>query len=81
MNIIAWGSVAITYWSTLKYPNYKKDVDPDAHVKVFQAVIRANGENSKEYILNAFIYTYLDWCHNYMSKKIYCIFLANSNIL
>jgi hypothetical protein len=36
--------------------------------------IRGNGKTSEEYILNAFTYTYSDWGHNYMSKKLYCIF-------
>jgi hypothetical protein len=53
---------------------YKKDVDLDAHVRVFQTAIRANGKTSKEYILNASTYTYSNWCHNYMSKKIIVFF-------
>jgi hypothetical protein len=38
--------------------------------------IRGNGETSEEYILNAFTYTYLGLCHNYMSKKIIVFFLS-----
>jgi len=49
--------VAKPYQSTLKYPNYKRDVDPYVHVKVFNATIKENGETFKEYIINAFIYT------------------------
>lgn len=45
------------YQSTLKYSNYKKDVDPYAHVKVLNVAIKANGETFKEYIINAFSYT------------------------
>jgi hypothetical protein len=44
----------------------------NAHVKVFQAAIRANGKTFEEYIINAFSYTLREttsyWCHNYMSK-------------
>jgi hypothetical protein len=33
--------MAKPYWSTLRYPNYKKDVDPYAHVKVFNVAIKS----------------------------------------
>jgi hypothetical protein len=56
----------------LKYLDYKKDANPNAHVKVFEAAIRVNGETFEEYIINAFNYTLrkmtLDYCHNYMLK-------------
>jgi hypothetical protein len=32
------------YCRPLKYPRYVKDFDPNAHVRVFKATIRANGE-------------------------------------
>jgi hypothetical protein len=54
VNIRARGSVARPYQSTLKYPNYKKDANANAHVKVFQAIVRANGETFEEYIINTF---------------------------
>ncbi len=61
-----------------KYPDFKKDVDPDAHVKVFNFVVKANAKTSKEYIISAFSYTLRDttsnWWHNYMSKFLDCIF-------
>ncbi len=44
------------HWSTLKYPNYKKDANPNARVRVFNVAIRVNGETS-EYIINGFSYT------------------------
>ncbi len=54
----------------MKYLDYKKDANPNVHVRVFNATVRANGETSKEYIINAFSYTLkkmaLDLCHNYM---------------
>jgi len=72
VNTIAGGLVAKPYRLAMKYLDYKEDVDLNAHVKVFQAVIRANGKTFEEYIINAFSYTLRettsDWCHNYMSK-------------
>jgi hypothetical protein len=72
VNPRAWVLVAKPYRSTLKYPNYKKDVDPYAHVKVFNATIKTNGETFKEYIINAFSYTLKkttsNSCHNYTSE-------------
>ncbi len=35
---------------TFKYPNFKKDVDLDVHIKVFNSTVKANVETSKEYI-------------------------------
>ncbi len=40
----------------LKCPNFKKDVDPNAHVKVFNYIMKVNVETSKKYIINAFNY-------------------------
>jgi hypothetical protein len=55
-----------------KYPNFKKNVNPDVHVKVFNFAMKVNAKTFKEYIINAFSYTLRDitsnWCHNYMSK-------------
>jgi hypothetical protein len=56
-NIVARGSVIKPYQSTLKYQNYKKDVDPNVHVIMFQAIVKANGITLHEFIINAFIYT------------------------
>ncbi len=47
-----------------KYPNFKKDVDPDAHVKMFNSIVKENVETSKEYIINAFSYTLKDTTSN-----------------
>jgi hypothetical protein len=44
----------------LKYPDFKKDVDLDAHVRVFNFIIKINTETSKEYIINAFSYMQKD---------------------
>jgi hypothetical protein len=40
-----------------KYPNFKEDDDPDAHVKVFNYVIKENSKTFKKYIINVFSYT------------------------
>jgi hypothetical protein len=48
----------------LKYPNFKIDVDPDVHVRVFNFVVKANVETFEEYIINAFNYTLRDMTSN-----------------
>jgi hypothetical protein len=62
----------------LKYPNFKKDVDPNAHVRVFISVVKKNGETFEEYIINAFSITLkdmaLNWCHNHMLEFHDCTF-------
>jgi hypothetical protein len=62
----------------LKYIDFKKDVDPDVHVRVFNSMVKANIETFEEYIINAFSYTLRDmasnWCHNYISKFLDYIF-------
>jgi hypothetical protein len=51
-----------------KYLDFKKDADPNAHVKVFNFAIKANAKTFEEYIINAFSYTLRDTisdqCHN-----------------
>ncbi len=49
--------MAKPYRSTLKYQNYKKDVNPNVHVIMFQAIVKANGKTLHEFIINAFSYT------------------------
>ncbi len=44
----------------LKYLNFKKDVDPNTHVKVFNSTIKTNVETFEKYIINAFSYTLKD---------------------
>jgi hypothetical protein len=54
----------------LKYPNFKKDVDLNAHVRIFDYIVKVNVETFKEYIINAFSYMLrgitLKCYHNYM---------------
>ncbi len=56
----------------LKYLDFKKNVDLDVHVKVFNFAMKVNGETSEEYIINSFSYMLKDttsnWCHNYNVK-------------
>jgi hypothetical protein len=63
---------------TFKYLDFKKDVDPNVHVRVFNYVVKANVETFEKYIINAFSYmlrnTASNWCHNYMSKFPNCTF-------
>jgi hypothetical protein len=44
----------------LKYFDLKKDVDLDAHVRMFNFIIKKNVETSEEYIINVFSYTLRD---------------------
>jgi hypothetical protein len=47
-----------------------KDFNPNVHVRVFKATIRANGETKDVEIINIFSFTFKDivsdWCNNYM---------------
>jgi hypothetical protein len=43
-----------------KYPNFKKDVDPDTHVRMFNSIMKANVGTSEEYIINVLNYTLKD---------------------
>jgi hypothetical protein len=56
----------------LKYFDFKKNVNLNVHVKVFNSIIKANVETFEEYIINVFSCMLKDitsnWCHNYMSE-------------
>jgi hypothetical protein len=34
----------------LKYPDFKKDVDPNVHVKMFNSIIKVNAKTFEKYI-------------------------------
>jgi hypothetical protein len=71
MNLGASISIARPYRSALKYQDYKKNVNPNVHVKVINANVKTNGKIFEEYIINAFNTmkeTTSNWCHNYMLK-------------
>ncbi len=63
----------------LKYLDFKKYIDIDVHVKVFNFTMKANVKTFEKYIINMLNYTLKDttsnWCHNYMSKFLEYIFL------
>ncbi len=51
---------------TLKYLDFKKDVDVDVdvHVRVFNFTMKANAQTFEKYIINAFSYTLRDITSN-----------------
>ncbi len=50
-----------------KYLDFKKDANPNAHVRVFNSIVKENVKTSKIYIINVFSYMLrditLNWCH------------------
>ncbi len=51
---ILWGQIK---QGILKYPNFKKNADPNVHVRVFNSIMKVNVATSKKYIVNVFNYT------------------------
>jgi plasmid replication initiation protein len=43
-----------------KYPDFKKDVDLDVHVRMFNFIVKTNAKTFEEYIINAFNYMLRD---------------------
>ncbi len=41
----------------LKYLDFRKDVDPDVHVRTFNSIVKENVKASEKYIINVFNYT------------------------
>jgi hypothetical protein len=62
----------------LKYFDFRKDVDPNVHVRLFNSTVKINAETSKIYTIIAFSYTLRDttskWYHNYMWEFLEYIF-------
>jgi hypothetical protein len=46
----------LPYWK-LQYPTHVKDIDHDAHIRVFKKLIIANGETMEANIINLFGFT------------------------
>ncbi len=44
----------------LKYLDFKKNVDPNVHVRMFNCVVKVNAETFEDYIINTFKYTLQD---------------------
>jgi hypothetical protein len=59
----------------LQYPTYVKDIDPNAHIRVFKKAIKANGETMEIGIINLFGFTLKDsiskWGENYHPNHIF----------
>jgi hypothetical protein len=58
------------YHQPLNYLEYVENTNPNVHVRVFKAIIKANGETYDVEIVNLFNFTLKDivsdWCNNYM---------------
>jgi hypothetical protein len=44
----------------LQHPTYVKDIDPDAHIKVFKSEKKTNGEMVEANIINLFGFTLIN---------------------
>ncbi len=44
----------------IKYLDFKKNADPNAHVRVFNSIMKANVKTFEKYIINAFDYMLKD---------------------
>jgi hypothetical protein len=57
-------------YKKLQYPTYVKNINPNAHIKVFKKAIKANGEIVEVDIINLFGFTLKDnifeWGENYV---------------
>jgi hypothetical protein len=52
------------YRQPFNYPKYVKDSNPNAHVKVFKATIRANSKTNDVELINLFNFTFKDIISN-----------------
>jgi hypothetical protein len=43
-----------------KYPDFKKDFDLNAHVRMFNSIVKGNAKTFEEYIIHAFSYMLKD---------------------
>jgi len=66
------------YCQPFNYPKYVKDSNPNVHVRVFKATVKANGETEDVEIVNLFSFTLrdimFDWRNNYMGDYLDYIF-------
>ncbi len=66
------------YHWPFNYPEYVKNSNPDVHVRVFKAAIKANGETKDVKFVNMFSFTLkntmFNWCNNYTGDYLKCIF-------
>ncbi len=65
-------------YKKLQYPTYVKDDDPNVHIRIFENIIKANGETIEANIINRFGFTFKDniskWGENYIPNHPNCIF-------
>jgi len=61
-----------------QYPTYVKNINPNAHIKIFKKVIKANGEIVESNIINMFGFTFKDGifkhCENFVQNLPNCTF-------
>jgi hypothetical protein len=48
----------------VKYLNFKKNVDPNAHVRMFNFIMKAKIETFEEYVIDVFSYMLRDTTSN-----------------
>jgi hypothetical protein len=57
----------------LQYPSYVKNIDPNAHIRIFKKTIKINGEIIEDDIINLFSFTLRDsifeWGENYVQDN------------
>jgi hypothetical protein len=57
----------------LQYPNYVKNIDPNAHIRILKKTIKINGEIIEDDIINLFSFTLRDnifeWGENYVQDN------------
>jgi hypothetical protein len=66
------------YHRPFNYHEYVKDFDPNVHVRMLKATIRANSVTNDAKIVNMFSFTLRGimsgWCNNYMGDYLNCTF-------
>ncbi len=59
-------------YQKLQYPTYVKDIDHDAHIRIFKKMIKANGETVEVDIINLFGFNLqdniLEWGVNFVQN-------------
>jgi hypothetical protein len=65
-------------YNKLHYQTYVKDIDPNAHIRIFKKAIKANSETMEVDIINLFGFTLKDniyeWGENYVQDHSNCTF-------
>jgi hypothetical protein len=65
-------------YQKLQYPTYVKDINLDAHIKIFKKIIKTNGEIVEANIINLFGFilqdNILEWGKNFVQDHPNCTF-------